>query len=279
LIWQGRNHAVVLGIPGRELTTNARRISWIRLRKFKIALLPFAILAAFIIAIFGFLPLLTPIPGFLRGFIAGFAIAVAVALLVWVALIGDGSMTWRVGALGELWTSEELRRLGKGWVILNGLRVPAADDSLREIDHIAIGPGGVFVVDTKTWLEKRNRLGQTDAPYVAAAAKGAMRQAKIVQLFLADTVQDRAVFANLMFWGSGLSSAAAAITTTRDGVRIVHGRDSGAWLEAARSNDLLDESQVLVIRERLVPYLIVKQRFRSAIPPRDWNGPGGQASR
>jgi hypothetical protein len=188
-------------------------------------------------------------------------------------------MTWRVGATGELWTSEELRRLGKGWVILNGLRVPAGDGSLREIDHIAVGPGGVFVIDTKTWLEKQNRLGQRDTPYVAAAAKGAMRQAKIVQLFLADTSPDAAVFANLMFWGSGLSSPDEAITTTRDGVRIVHGRDSSAWLEAARSNDLLNESQVLAIRERLMPCLIEKQAFRSAIPPQDWSGPDGQPTR
>lgn len=277
--YRGRRDSQVLGVPGRELTTIARRISWLRMRKLWFGLILVAVLVVVVISFFGFFPFVIPIPGFIRGFVAGALISTTIALLVWIALIGDGSMTWRVGAMGELWTSEELRRLGRGWVVLNGLRVPCADESLREIDHIAVGPGGVFVVDSKAWLDKSNPLGRTDTPYVAWASKGAMQQAKIVQGYLGDTLPPSTVSATLMFWGSELASPDEVITTTRDGVRVVHGRDSDAWLHLATSNHVLNESDVLNVRQLLEQCLIEKQPFYRPIFPGDWEAPIGRRFR
>jgi len=47
-------------------------------------------------------------------------------------------------ALSELRVAEELDRLGSDWVILHG--VPSGDRG-RVIDHLAIGPAGVFAID------------------------------------------------------------------------------------------------------------------------------------
>lgn len=47
--------------------------------------------------------------------------------------------------LGELRTGEALERLGSGWTVLHSL---ATDDG-ETIDHLAIGPGGVYVLDTR----------------------------------------------------------------------------------------------------------------------------------
>jgi hypothetical protein len=60
---------------------------------------------------------------------------------------------WRRGAAGERRTARLLGPLeGLGWVVLHDLAVPG---SRANIDHLVIGPGGVFVIDSKLY---RGRL-------------------------------------------------------------------------------------------------------------------------
>ena len=60
---------------------------------------------------------------------------------------------WRRGAAGERHTARLLGPLERhGWVILHDLAVPG---SWANLDHLAIGPGGVFVIDSKQY---RGRL-------------------------------------------------------------------------------------------------------------------------
>jgi nuclease-like protein len=60
---------------------------------------------------------------------------------------------WRRGAAGERRTARLLGPLERhGWVILHDLAVPG---SRANLDHLAIGPGGVFVIDSKQY---RGRL-------------------------------------------------------------------------------------------------------------------------
>jgi hypothetical protein len=56
---------------------------------------------------------------------------------------------WEKGAEGEQAVAEALRGLGDGWVVLHDVRWPGR--TLANIDHIAIGPGGIFVIDAKNW--------------------------------------------------------------------------------------------------------------------------------
>jgi hypothetical protein len=60
---------------------------------------------------------------------------------------------WKRGAAGERRTARLLDPLERhGWAILHDLAVPG---SRANIDHLAIGPGGVFVIDSKQY---RGRL-------------------------------------------------------------------------------------------------------------------------
>ena len=59
---------------------------------------------------------------------------------------------WEKGADGESRTAAELGRLGPEWTCWHDLKWPGR--RLANIDHIAIGPGGVFVVDSKNWAGK-----------------------------------------------------------------------------------------------------------------------------
>ena len=63
------------------------------------------------------------------------------------------AIAWRRGAAGERRTARLLAPLERqGWVVLHDLAVPG---SRANIDHLAIGPGGVFVIDSKQY---RGRL-------------------------------------------------------------------------------------------------------------------------
>jgi hypothetical protein len=54
---------------------------------------------------------------------------------------------WRDGARGERATARRLQRLkDHGYVVLHDLQVPGTH---ANIDHLAVGPAGVFVIDSK----------------------------------------------------------------------------------------------------------------------------------
>jgi Nuclease-related domain len=67
------------------------------------------------------------------------------------------AIAWRRGAAGERRTARLLEPLERhGWAVLHDLALPG---SAANIDHLAIGPGGVFAIDSKQY---RGRL-QLDA--------------------------------------------------------------------------------------------------------------------
>ncbi len=57
---------------------------------------------------------------------------------------------WGKGAEGERRTAEALRPLeAEGWILLNDLPLP--ERKRANIDHVLIGPPGVFVIETKNY--------------------------------------------------------------------------------------------------------------------------------
>jgi hypothetical protein len=64
------------------------------------------------------------------------------------------AVAWRRGAAGERRTARLLGPLERqGWAVLHDLAVPG---SRANLNHLVIGPGGVFVIDSKQY---RGRLG------------------------------------------------------------------------------------------------------------------------
>jgi len=59
------------------------------------------------------------------------------------------AIAWRRGAVGERRTAQLLGPLERqGWAVLHDLAIPG---SRANIDHLAIGPGGVFMIDSKQY--------------------------------------------------------------------------------------------------------------------------------
>jgi hypothetical protein len=94
------------------------------------------------------------LPHWLRQFFAG-AWLTGVAWLVWYQIVVEsGSATAELGAEAEGQTARELRLLtARGWRVMNHLVLRTAD-----IDHVAIGPGGTIVVETK-WRSDVHAFG------------------------------------------------------------------------------------------------------------------------
>jgi Nuclease-related domain len=87
--------------------------------------------------------------------LAGLAGLLAAAGLAWVLRfrVSPEASAWRRGAAGERRTARLLGRLlERGWVVLHDLAIPG---SPMNIDHLAIGPGGVVAIDSKQY---RGRL-------------------------------------------------------------------------------------------------------------------------
>ena len=82
------------------------------------------------------------------GGLAGLAVA---ALVGWRLRFrpSEQARSWRRGARGERRTARLLGRLTRdGYICFHDLAVPGSD---ANVDHLVIGPSGVFVIDSKQW--------------------------------------------------------------------------------------------------------------------------------
>ena len=63
-----------------------------------------------------------------------------------VSPLGRGAEPWYVGALGELEVARRLNTLGPGWYVLHSVPIGTG---ASDLDHVVIGPAGVFTINTK----------------------------------------------------------------------------------------------------------------------------------
>jgi Nuclease-related domain len=138
-----------LGSPGRSaLAVYHRRrreelAAWMRSLAWRAPLIAAAGLAG---------QVLTAQVGLPNGGLVGLSVAASVAALVaWRLRFrpSEQARTWQRGAEGERQTARLLDRLTReGVVVFHDLAVPG---SPANVDHLVIGPSGVFVIDSKQW--------------------------------------------------------------------------------------------------------------------------------
>jgi hypothetical protein len=131
--------------PGRSARTHYRRrratelAAWTRSLTWRAPLVMVAGLVA------GALAAQTGLP---RAGLASLAVA---AMVGWRLRFRPSTQAraWQRGAAGERHTARLLDRLGRdGYVIFHDLAMPGSPANL---DHLVIGPSGVFVIDSKQW--------------------------------------------------------------------------------------------------------------------------------
>jgi hypothetical protein len=135
-----------LGSPGRSALGEYRRrrseelAGWTRTLVWRAPLVAATGLTGYVLAAQAGLPW------------AGLVGLVAAALLAWRLRFrpSEQARTWRRGAEGERHTARLLNRLtGDGYVVFHDLAVPG--NASANVDHLVIGPSGVFVIDSKQW--------------------------------------------------------------------------------------------------------------------------------
>jgi hypothetical protein len=134
-----------LGSPGRSALVEFRRrralelAAWTRTLAWRAPLIAAAGLAGQVLAVQLGLP---------HGGLVGLAVA---ALVGWRQRFrsSEQARTWQRGAHGERHTARLLGRLHRdGFVVFHDLAMPG---SAANVDHLVIGPSGVFVIDSKQW--------------------------------------------------------------------------------------------------------------------------------
>jgi hypothetical protein len=91
---------------------------------------------------------------------------------------------WRIGADGEQAVAAELAKLGPDWRILHAVRVGTKGS---DIDHVVIGPGGVFTINAKhhpqanVWVGGDTvMINGTRVPYVRNSRHEADRASRLL---------------------------------------------------------------------------------------------------
>jgi hypothetical protein len=158
----------------------------------------------------------------------GFALGLIVASAVW-AVAGHvtriaGASSYLLGSQGELWTADELRPLlGRGWRVMHHVPI---DMAKADVDHVLVGPSGVYAVETKTSTRTWN-VADPD-PWLTKHLQQARYNAQQTRRLLQGRAQVRTeVRPLLVLWGES-----AAGPTLVDGVEVVAGRDLTRWLES-----------------------------------------------
>lgn len=75
----------------------------------------------------------------------------------------------KLGYLGELAVAEALAELpsSAGWRVFHDVRMQGLNQNELNIDHVAVGPNGVFAIETKTWSKSREQVRRGEDLVVA----------------------------------------------------------------------------------------------------------------
>ena len=169
-----------------------------------------------------FTPLALLAPTWLRDFIVG-GWAVFVGWLLWhQVVVESGSSTRDMGALAEQWTSNDLKLLRRrGWRVINHIVLRHWD-----IDHVAIGPGGLLVVQTK-WSSDEAALPRPDLG--DGRPEGGRRRRKADAQGATGPAPTRAV---VVVWGPAARRDDALPSEAVAGVHVVAGRHLASLLKS-----------------------------------------------
>jgi len=111
-----------------------------------------------------------------------------------LALTDDPSSTrvWRTGGIGEQKVGAALDGLGgDGVLVLHDRRIPG---SRANIDHIAVGPSGIFIIDAKRYVDAKVEVRRSGGPLSPVTERLMVRGRDQTKLVAGLAVQVAAVY-------------------------------------------------------------------------------------
>jgi Nuclease-related domain len=152
--------------------------------------------------------------------VLGALAAIVAGWVLWFRPSPD-AIAWRRGAAGEWRTARLLAGLERqGWVVLHDLAIPG---SRANLDHLVVGPGGVFVIDSKHYrgrlqLDPSGRLrhGRSSlAPTLQALSFEADRAALVLTDPSVVVVPVMAVHGAQVPWGKVVTQGVPVVAARR----------------------------------------------------------------
>ena len=172
------------------------------------------------VVLLGLTPLALLAPPWLREFLVGGWVASTGWTLWHQVVVESGSSTRDMGASAEQWTNAALGPLRrKGWRVVNHVVLRHWD-----IDHVAVGPGGLLVIQTK-WASDEAAL--RDLPTWVRQLES---DAHDLTLMLRPRLGTCPVHAMVTVWGPAARRDEAFPAEALGGVRVLPGRRLAAVL-------------------------------------------------
>jgi hypothetical protein len=173
---------------------------------------------------------------FVRGLVLGLTLAGVAGALVNMIVIQTGTGPTMAGELAEQWTAQELRKLTPhGYRLANHVDVDGRGDA----DHVLVGPGGLFVLETKwsaTEWTPEDRFFAMPLAQARGRARNTWLQVKRHGVEQATPV--------LVLWGKAAKEIAAGPGVRRNGdTFVVAGSHLHRWL-SSRPGGVLSPEQV-----------------------------------
>jgi hypothetical protein len=163
------------------------------------------------------------LPRWTRDFVAGAWLATVVCALVFVVVLSSGTAPTMMGATAEQWTAQELRVLRRrGWRVLSHT-MPTYGD----IDHIAVGPGGLVVLETK-W--RSDPLALDDPESIRAECEQVRERTRLIRLALQSRLQGAPTRSVIVYWGPGRIVQSRLDPLEVSGVTVLVGPMLRDWL-------------------------------------------------
>ena len=194
---------------------------------------------------------------FARGFIVGAGLVGTLSALWLLVVQASGTAPTMMGDLGEQWTAHELRRLRRdGWRLVNHVTLRTPD-----IDHVLIGPGGVFAIETK-WSANE---WKPDDRRIVAAANTARDNARLLTLWRElKSLGIGQVRAAVFLWGEGSENLAEPFEI--GGTTVVPGPRARLWQDSL-GHDQLSPEQVESVWRALDVHCRKRDPFEAEIAP------------
>jgi hypothetical protein len=152
---------------------------------------------------------------------------------------------WRQGARGEKLVADQLRRLPKAWRVFHDISIDGAG---HNVDHLVVGPGGVFSLNTKNlsgsvWVAERAvRVNYKPTDYLSKANWEGKQVSRRLSAAAGVPVRARPV---IVVIADRLTVKAQPATVT-----VVGRRRITAWLQTQPSR--LDETEIRFLVECVV---------------------------
>ncbi len=183
------------------------------------------------------LPQARDLSDFGRGAMLGAAGMAGVSLAVIYVLVVSGAAASAMGTAGEQWTAEDLRAMRRrGWRLINGLTMHDRSD----VDHVAIGPAGIVVVETKwsahPWPEPGERGFMSNQ--IAGYVEQARRNRWAIHGVFSRARQGAPVRAALVLQSPTKPIGSSTPWYDLDGVTVVRGDALRRWLASLDSSRL-----------------------------------------